>query len=196
MPSFSFNKYNFFMWEFIKSSTNRSNMLSGHEIEVAFIGRSNVGKSSLINALTNRKSLARTSNTPGRTQLINFFQDGKKTIVDLPGYGYAKMSKFKQREMLNMIREYFETRKELKKVFVLIDTLVGPTELDLEIIEYLNQIDRDYIVVLTKSDKANQSQTHKTKVKMDKYENEYFSVSSRKGTNIPRLRKYLESIYN
>ncbi len=184
------------MWEFIKSSTNPSNMLSGHQREVAFIGRSNVGKSSLINALTNRKSLARTSNTPGRTQLINFFQDGKKTIVDLPGYGYAKMSKTKQREMLEMIREYFETREELKKVFVLVDTLVGPTPLDLEIIEYLNQIDRDYIVVLTKCDKANQSQIHKSKIAMDKYENEYFIVSSRKGTNILKLRNYLEYIYN
>jgi len=196
LPSFSITKYNFSMWEFIKSSTNPSNMLSGHSTEVAFIGRSNVGKSSLINALTNRKSLARTSNTPGRTQLINFFQDGKKTIVDLPGYGYAKMSKTKQREMLEMIREYFETREELKKVFVLVDTLVGPTKLDLEIIEYLNQIDRDYIVVLTKCDKANQSQRHKTKVAMDKYENEYFLVSSYKGTNISKLRNYLDYIYN
>jgi len=167
----------------------------GHAKEVAFIGRSNVGKSSLINALANHKALARTSNTPGRTQLINFFQEDKKVIVDLPGYGYAKMPLRIKQEMFDMIENYFQTRKELIKVFVLVDTKVGPTPDDKQMIEYLMGIGRDVFVVMTKSDKAKQSEASKSMKAVIDLEVEFIQVSSHKGKNISKLRNYISSLF-
>lgn len=187
--------YNFYMWKFIKSATNNDNFLMGHAKEVAFIGRSNVGKSSLINALTNQKSLARTSNTPGRTQLINFFQDGNKTFVDLPGYGYAKMPLPVKEQMLLMIQNYFYTRKELIKVFVLIDAKIGPTKDDKEIIDFLKKINRDIFIVMTKIDKTNQSQLHKATKKIEDTDLEYLQISSKTGKKISNLRNYINSLF-
>lgn len=187
--------YNFFMWKFIKSSTKNDNFLMGHAKEVAFIGRSNVGKSSLINALANQKSLARTSNTPGRTQLINFFQEEKKTIVDLPGYGYAKMPLKIKKEMFAMIENYFLTRKELIRVFVLVDAKVGPTEDDKQMIEYLIGIGREVFVVMTKADKAKQSEIHKSTKKVEDLGVEYIQVSSHKGKNINNLRAIINRLF-
>ncbi len=167
----------------------------GHAKEVCFIGRSNVGKSSLINALTNQKALARTSNTPGRTQLINFFQEDNKMIVDLPGYGYAKMPPKVKAEMLEMIQNYFETRKELIHTFVLVDSKVGPTKDDLQIIDYLIGIDREFSVVLTKADKGTQSELSKTLKRMVELEIDALLVSSKKGKNINNLRHKIINIF-
>jgi GTP-binding protein len=133
---------------------------------VAFVGRSNVGKSSLVNALANRKQLARVSNTPGRTQVINLFSvddtgaddsTAGATLVDLPGYGYAKASKSIKRDWPEMIEGYLLGREELAMVFVLIDGPIGPTPLDQQMLEWLRYNGVPHTVVATKSDKVKSS---------------------------------------
>jgi GTP-binding protein len=121
--------------------------------EVAFVGRSNVGKSSLINALTGRKTLARVSQTPGRTRELNFFNLGKKLIlVDLPGYGYAKASKQLAADWQHLIFAYLSGRASLKRVVLLIDSRRGVMENDLAVMELLDRTAVSYGLVLTKSD--------------------------------------------
>lgn len=184
------------MYKFIKSSSNKTNWLNDTKKEVCFIGRSNVGKSSLINALTGQKKLAVTSNTPGRTQLINFFQDENgRTLVDLPGYGYAKVPKQLRLKLVYMIEEYFAEREEVVKVFLLVDSKVGPTEEDMIMLESLNHLEKDVMVVLTKVDKVNQSELHATKKKMEKFFVDFLEVSSHKNKNIKNLRKIVESYF-
>ena len=123
--------------------------------EVAFAGRSNVGKSSLVNALTGRKTLARTSNTPGRTQLLNFFDlGGRLILVDLPGYGYARASKTAVRQWTGLTRQYLKGRPGLKRVCLLVDARHGPKASDLEIMALLDAAAVSYQAVLTKADKT------------------------------------------
>lgn len=181
------------MWKFLISSSNKENWPNQHAKEVCFIGRSNVGKSSLINAITNNQYLARVSNTPGRTQLLNFFQEDNKMLVDLPGYGYAKMPINKQKEMIVMIEEYFQQRTQLVKVFVLIDAKVGPTPDDKLMFDYLASIHLPVTVIITKADKANQSQVHATKKAMAELCDDFIVTSSHKGTNLAHLRKVIDA---
>ena len=123
--------------------------------EIAFAGRSNVGKSSLVNALTNRKTLARVSHTPGRTQQINFFDlGGRLTLVDLPGYGYAEVSKEKKQNWGTLIRNYLRGRINLQIVCLLIDGRHGLKPLDHEIMDLLDESAVAYRVILTKADKV------------------------------------------
>ena len=127
--------------------------------EYAFIGRSNVGKSSLINMLTARKGLAKTSASPGKTQLINHFQINKKWyLVDLPGYGYARASKTSKESWGKMIKDYLEKRKNLQTVFVLIDVRLDPQEIDLNFIKWVGEKQIPIAIVYTKSDKISKQQ--------------------------------------
>jgi GTP-binding protein len=130
--------------------------------EIAFAGRSNVGKSSLLNLLTNRKSLARVSGNPGKTRTINFYRvnDGFR-IVDLPGYGYAKVSKEMSKEWGPMMEEYFQNRQGLKKVIQLVDIRHAPSAQDIQMYDYLRHYGLDGIVVATKADKVSRNELQK-----------------------------------
>ena len=122
--------------------------------EFAFIGRSNVGKSSLINLITNRKELAKVSKTPGKTQTINFFLiDESWPLVDLPGYGYARVSKTTREVFSKMIKYYLSHREQLLNVFVLIDSTISPQKIDLEFINWLGEMRIPFSIIFTKSDK-------------------------------------------
>ena len=139
---------------FVTSAT-RVAQLPPSTAEVAFVGRSNVGKSALINALANTKQLARVSNTPGRTQLINMFElDGGGTLVDLPGYGYAKVPDRIRKDWPEMIEGYLLEREPLVQVFVLVDGAIGPTPLDQQMLDWLRANTAPHTVVATKLDKV------------------------------------------
>jgi GTP-binding protein len=143
-------------------SASRVDQLPDSPVEVAFVGRSNVGKSSLVNSIANRKQLARVSNTPGRTQLINLFDvEGNRseagTLVDLPGYGYAKASKSIRRDWPEMIEGYILERPNLAMVFVLVDGAIGPTKLDQQMLDWLRFNVVPHTVVATKIDKVKSS---------------------------------------
>lgn len=128
--------------------------------EYAFIGRSNVGKSSLINMLTRNKGLAKTSVRPGKTQLINHFLiNGRWYIVDLPGYGFARVSKTSRAAWQKMISDYFLNREALVNTFVLIDSRIPPQRIDLEFIDFLGQNGIPLSIIFTKTDKQNQRET-------------------------------------
>lgn len=128
--------------------------------EFAFIGRSNVGKSSLINMLCNSKGLVKTSNTPGKTQSINFFQiNDKFYFVDLPGYGFARISKTERKEWESMIKNYLQQRNQLRCVLLLIDSRHEPQEIDLEFVNFLGEHQIPFVLVFTKSDKLSRGKT-------------------------------------
>ena len=139
---------------FIKSVPSIEDLVPISYTEVAFAGRSNVGKSSLINALTSRRGLAHASNTPGRTQFLNFFNlDEQLYLVDLPGYGYAKAPKSISAAWNKLILDYLKGRPSLKRVFLLIDSRHGLKENDIEIMKILDKCAVSYQLVLTKADK-------------------------------------------
>lgn len=140
--------------KFIKSSSELSQCPKPNKPEYAFIGRSNVGKSSLINSITNQKSLAKTSQNPGKTQLINHFLINENWyLVDLPGYGYAKVSKTDREKWAVMIDAYLKYRENLHCVFVLVDVRVSPQKLDLDFLHRLGEAEIPFVIVFTKADK-------------------------------------------
>ena len=127
---------------------------SSEEPEYAFIGRSNVGKSSLINTLTQRKGLAKTSNTPGKTQCMNFFLINENwNLVDLPGYGYAKTSKSNREVCTKFTKEYLSKRPQLRNTFILIDARIPPQQIDLDFINWMGEKGVPFSIVFTKNDK-------------------------------------------
>jgi len=145
--------------EFIVSSAKPAAFPSDRLPEIAFLGRSNVGKSSLINALTGQKGLAFTSNTPGRTQTINFYRvDGAFYLVDLPGYGYARVPPGHQLEWKKLIEQYLEKRETLKLSCLILDPRRGWMDKDLDLKRWLEYHGRQYLVISTKTDKLNQSE--------------------------------------
>lgn len=140
---------------FLTSAADKSGWPETGKPEVVVVGRSNVGKSSFINALTNRKRLAYVGNTPGKTQLINFFDvDGSWTLVDVPGYGYAKLSKSQLQKMGRMMDEYFADRKEISCVVSLVDARHDPSADDMDMIAYFKETGHPVIIGATKIDKV------------------------------------------
>lgn len=169
--------------------------------EVAFAGRSNVGKSSLLNALTGRNALARTSHTPGRTQQLNYFNlGGRIHMVDMPGYGYAKVSKTQRDEWNSLIRSFLRGRATLRTVFMLIDARHGLKESDIEIMKMLDETAVSYRIIMTKADKVHPSQQPKliedTQIKLKKHSAAYPLVhltSSVDEGGISELRAIIQS---
>ncbi len=148
--------------EFTKSAFNESHWTTDGLPEISFLGRSNVGKSSLLNSLLNRKGLARTSNTPGRTQSINFFCINQSFyFTDLPGYGYARVSKMMRQDWGKMAEEYLDKRRELVLSIQLIDSRHAPTQLDQQLHEWLFYHQKKFIVVATKADKLSKNELKK-----------------------------------
>ena len=161
--------------------------------ELAFIGRSNVGKSSLINALANQKQLAKVSKTPGRTQLLNLFElrDGR-TLVDLPGYGFANAPKAARANWGRMTERYLLEREGLERILVLVDGEIGPTRLDVNMLEWLRDCDLPFAVIATKHDKVKSSVRQKRKRELAAgcglEERDITWVSASKGVNLDQLR--------
>ena len=170
--------------------------------EIAFVGRSNVGKSSFINAFLERKSLAKTSSTPGKTRTINFYNiDNKFRLVDLPGYGYAKVSKAEKAKWDKLINEYLHDRENLKEVFLLVDIRHEPTDLDLQMYKWI--IDSGYtgFIIATKYDKIPRGQLQKhinTIMKKLDVEDEalIFAYSSENKHNLGVIHEQIEVIIN
>ena len=170
--------------EFVKSAFSRKDWPNDGRVEIAFLGRSNVGKSSLLNSLLQRRSLARTSNTPGRTQSINYFLiNDKFYFVDLPGYGFAKVSKTMRADWGAMAEDYLSERAELALCIQLIDSRHEPTKLDLQLNEWLVFHQREHLVVATKSDKlsANELTKHLRKIEKDLAGSKVLPYSSQTG---------------
>ena len=186
--------------EFVKSAFNESHWTSDGLREISFLGRSNVGKSSLLNSLLQRKGLARTSNTPGRTQSINFFLVNEKFyFVDLPGYGYAKVSKTMRADWGKMAEEYLAKRRELVLSIQLIDSRHAPTELDLKLNEWLIFNQKKHIVVATKADKLSSNKLNKSFQEMEKTlpESKIILYSAETGKGRDELwREILNSLEN
>jgi len=153
--------------EFTYGVNRLEQMPVGEQDEIAFAGRSNVGKSSLLNALVGRKSLARSSTTPGRTRQINFFDlSGRLMLVDLPGYGYARASKSDIAAWTNLVRDYLRFRANLRRVCLLIDSRHGPKEGDFDVMSMLDDVAVSYLIVLTKIDKLDHSSLDQQKEKV------------------------------
>lgn len=167
--------------------------------EVAFVGRSNVGKSSLINALANRRQLAKVSNTPGRTQLLNLFTlPNGAAVVDLPGYGYAKVPGREKAGWQRMIEDYLLQREQLELVFVLVDGEIGPTKLDVQMLDWLRANDVPHTVVATKLDKVKSSKLATRRRELAKGAEldpgDVMWVSAAKGTGIDALARHVQML--
>lgn len=178
--------------EFVLSATDVVD-LPPTTAEIAIVGRSNVGKSSLINAVANRKKLAMVSNTPGRTRLLNLFTlPGHGTVMDLPGYGYAATSRTEREKWQGMIEGYLLNRDPLDMIVVLVDGEIGPTKLDLTMLEWAAGNDLPHSIVATKHDKIKALQRDKRRAELTsrcgRPADEILWVSASKGTGIDALR--------
>lgn len=189
--------------EFIISNSDVSKCPKDFLPEYAFIGRSNVGKSSLINMLTNNKNLAKTSGKPGKTQLINHFLINKNWfLVDLPGYGYAKVSKKTKSVFQQFITDYFEKREQLACAFVLIDIRHEAQAIDIEFMSYMGESEIPFCIIFTKADKISKTKidSHIAAYKKQMFANNwaemppYFVTSSSDGTGKEILLNYIDEV--
>ena len=188
--------------EFLRGAATLDGIPPAELPEVAFVGRSNVGKSSLVNALTGRKTLARVSNTPGRTREINFFRlGGRLMLADLPGYGYARVSRTDSERWTELIFAYLRGRPSLRRAVLLIDSRRGPMPQDVEVMELLDRSAVSYQVVLTKVDKLKtgelahaEAQTETESRRHAAAHPELIATSAEKGDGIPALRAALAAL--
>ena len=189
--------------EFIISNSEVSKCPKEPLPEYAFIGRSNVGKSSLINMITNHKNLAKTSGRPGKTQLINHFKiNNNWFLVDLPGYGYARVSKKTKEVFQKFITDYFEKREQLVCAFVLIDIRHEAQKIDLEFINYLGEIEIPFCIIFTKADKIGrivaekQVAAYRKALLANNWEEmpQHFVTSSTEGTGRDNLLEYIDEV--
>ena len=188
--------------EFICSCPGLEDLPPPAQMEVTFAGRSNVGKSSLLNALTGRKQLARTSNTPGRTQALNFFFiDEQFYLVDIPGYGYAKASKRDIRKWHAVMRGYLQGRPNLRRIFLLIDARHGIKETDVDMVKLLDDAAVTYQIVLTKIDKIKKNQLDKVITQCEAFianhgaaHPEIIASSAEKNDGIEAIRREIKGL--
>lgn len=189
--------------EFIVSNSEVEKCPKDFLPEYAFIGRSNVGKSSLINMLTNHKNLAKTSGRPGKTQLINHFKiNNNWFLVDLPGYGYAKVSKKTKSVFQQFITNYFETREQLVCAFVLIDIRLEAQKIDIEFMAYMGESEIPFCIIFTKADKIGKSKidSNIAAYKKQMYANnwaeipQYFITSATETTGRETLLNYIDEV--
>ncbi len=187
--------------QFVRSASAAA-QLPDSRVELALVGRSNVGKSTLINALANQKKLAKTSKTPGATRLINTYALGDpakgRFLIDLPGYGFAKAPKAEMAKWATMIEEYLTEREQLAGALLLIDAEVGPTRLDLETVEWLQHIDLPMSFIATKADKVRPSKSKARRkdlvAKLGVEKSDVTWVSAAKGTGLPELRGQIDRL--
>ena len=186
---------------FIKSSSKTIDCPQNNIPEFAFIGRSNVGKSSLLNMLLDRKGIAKVSKTPGKTKLINYFLVNDNIFfVDLPGYGYAKLSKKNKLEISKITQSYFENRLQLKQIFLLIDIRHEIQKADNEFMKYLQSIKKEFNIIFTKKDKIKESQVNKycldylRSLQNIFVNNEYFICSSKTKFGRQEMLDYISKV--
>ena len=190
---------NFQKADFIASYGISSQLPESDRVEFVFSGRSNVGKSSLINRLCSRKNLARVSSTPGKTATINFYSVDDLYFVDLPGYGYAKVSGSERRRWDKLINSYFEENRNNELLIQLLDCRHDPSADDVQMLQFLHYHRIPFVIVLTKADKLKKSQIAETQSRFEKIGLQYgsqkvFLTSSEKGTGMEELKQYLESV--
>ena len=155
--------------KFIKSASKKAEFIEDELPQIAIVGRSNVGKSSLINMLTNNSKMAKTSSTPGRTRLVNYFNiNNQFYLVDLPGYGFAKASKNLTSAWDSVMNDYFIENPKLKLVLVLLDCRLMPTDLDKQMLDYLAENEIPALIILTKTDKISRSELNNNIAKISK----------------------------
>ena len=188
---------------FEKSSPNIENCPKGNLFEIAFIGRSNVGKSSILNMLLNKRSIAKVSKIPGKTKLINYFLINDSIyFVDLPGYGYAKLSKQNKFEISKITKSYFKEREQLKQIFLLIDVRHEIQKSDYSFMVFLKSLNKDFIIIFTKTDKIKDSliedhcKNYLQSIKNLYSKNIYFKSSSKSKNGKEEILNYIEKTIN
>ncbi len=192
-------KLNYNKAEFSASYGKFSQIPAPERIEIAFAGHSNVGKSTLINKLFNRKNLARVSSVPGKTATINFYGLDNMYFVDLPGYGYAKVAKSEKERWSGLIEGYLSADRDIRLVFMLVDMRHAPTKDDVQMIDYLIDTEMPFVLVLTKADKLNKTERAK---RMEAFKTEIpcfedihiIPFSSQTGEGVDELKAIVEDI--